>query len=284
MCLLLAYNAAFSQGNPTDKPKSTNPAPFIVEKVAIVDASKIVFDLYTMVSGDLADYINKQAPIDGNVVIFSAIPKTWQGKMKEAKDKAHWPTIQKYNAWRIAASPTYDVLEIRASENTSMPEGFIPTKNFYIVIEPSGVRKVTEQTPVNNMAPNCALVHTMYYAVKNKFADIKGKSIPSADFGNRFEAKVAKGEYEKVYIKEFLSMYELIAEFGTFTSHSKATERFFSLLQNFRSCKDLELKKETDKENAYNIVTTGGFVVPQVTFKMEKEKDEYKISLSIHGY
>jgi hypothetical protein len=284
LLLILICNTTFSQGGTSDKPKDPNPNAFKVEKVEIIDVGKIVTDFFTIVSGDLPDYINKQSSVDKNVVMTYAVPKTWEGKMKEVKDKAHWPTIQQYNAWRIAASPTYDVLQIKASENTSMPDGFKPTRDFYIVIHPSGVRKVTEQTGAKNLVPACGLVNAMYAASDNNFTNIKGKPIASPGVSSLYEAKVNKGDADKIYLKELLGMKELIAEYGTYTSLSKASEQFYKLLQNFKSCNNLEAKKIDGKADSYNIVPNRGFVIPQVAFKIEKENEEYKIMLSIFRY
>jgi hypothetical protein len=209
LLLLLRFTGVQAQAAPVENQKSNTR--FAVERVAIIDPGKIVTDLYPLVSGDLRDSLNWQTSIDKNQIIFNGIPAGWDGKMKEPKDEANWPSIKKYTAWRIAASSEYDVLQIKAEENTGMPEGFKPTKDFYIIIEKSGVETIKGQAASKGAGNYCTLAAAMYEADKTKFETVKGKPI-EAIFGKSYEANMPASGAKKIYVKELLGFYTLVAE------------------------------------------------------------------------
>lgn len=275
LCLLLS--GLFITSNPAISQGTSDNTKFTVEKVTIINPGKIQTDLYTLVT-EVRDYLHSQVSIDKNVVIFNAIPDAWEGEMKniDIKNKANWPYIQKYHAWHIATSPKYEVLEIKPEENTDMPEGFKPTENFYIVIEPSGIAKIKDQSVTNNSNDNCSLVISIYDAAKTKFSGIKGKLLPSGNY----EAKLPVAGAENIYIKDVFGWNELVAEFGTYTSLSKANEQFSTVAENFKSCSNCDVKKISSEENMYEIVPKGQSPFPSMKLLIKKNKDQFMIILS----
>ena len=282
LLLLAKFNIATGQAVTQPQSKANNNAEFIFERVSIIDPGKIETDLYTLIT-KVRDNISNQVS-DKNVVIFNAVPDTWEGKMKDVKNKANWPSIQKYTAWRIAASPEYDVLQIKAAENTSMPEGFVPTEDFYIVIKKSGVAKFNAPEAGKGFEMNCLLVSQMFEANETKFAGIKGKVLPSSGITPIYEANLPKAGAEKIYIDDNFGFNTLIAEFGTYTSLSKAIEDFSILTNNFKSCSSYDVNKVKDKENAYEIAPKGTFTLYKIDLKIEKDKDKYIIMLSLFHF
>jgi hypothetical protein len=263
-------------------PGTTASNAVVYGKVTITDPGKIVTDLYTMVT-HLRDSIYRQSSINKDEVIFNALPDSWEGKMKDVKNQANWPSIQKYTAWRIVATSEYDVLQIKADENSSMPEGFKPTKDFYIVIQKGGIESYRNKTASNETGNYCLLAAAMYEADKTKFESVKGKPL-EARVGTAYEANMQKFGAEKIYIKDFFGSRYLNADLGYYSSLSKAVEQLSATAQKLRSCNSLTVKERKDKENTYVIEVKDEYNLFTIDLKIENEKDQYIVMLSLFHF
>lgn len=86
-------------------------------------------DIKNQVGEEGFDYINANC----REASFPKSINTLTGRL-ESRDE-----IKKFNAFLVAESSDFSILEITPEENTHMPEGFVPENTFYFVIKSAGL-------------------------------------------------------------------------------------------------------------------------------------------------
>jgi hypothetical protein len=86
-------------------------------------------DIKNQVGDEGFDYINANC----REASFPKSINTLSGRLASRDE------IMKYNAFLVAESGDFSILEITPEENTHMPEGFVPENTFYLVIKSAGI-------------------------------------------------------------------------------------------------------------------------------------------------